>query len=1373
MNLKKTQKTNRFRKLSLIMAFVLAFAQMPQTGMLMAWAEPVQESAEEAPAEGGDVVQPSDNKDGAEQEPAGKEKEEEAASETVSGQEEEAASANTVSSDASDAETGEEAAGEQVPVEAGTWDAVQEAFNNGKNVLLSADISGEGKENPLTVSKNTTVTLDLNDHTINRGAENMSANNCVIRIEGGKLTLRDSSGSGQITGGKGTDGGGVHVGNESGDHSEFTMEGGWIYVNRAMNGGGVFIGNNCTFEMTGGIILGNTSEENGGGVYITATGQTLFNMTGGTIEDNTSEENGGGVYVTTYTNGKADVNMTGGIIKYNRATCGGGIYSETNGQNCSTMVNMTGGSIVNNEAADKGGGVYIRNSGFTMSNDSMIMDNLTYRGNGGGIYVHGNGGGSSLDMNGGWIENNTATKNGGGVFIATENGGNAEFKLNDGFITKNKADNDGGGIYSMTNGPGCNTLTEMIGGSIEENTAKSGGGVYLYNSGFTMKSGRINKNEATEEGGGVAVRGKTGGAAFTMNGGEITENSTEGHGGGAYVTAYTDGSTSGRADFKLIGGSIKNNKAERGGGLYFSTGRKEETTGSVVESVLTMSGGSILENEASEYGGGIFSRVTQHAWTILNLDGGAIEDNKAKNGGGIYTGWNWSRLKGTTIQNNSASQNGGGMFIDGGQCAVSGGSIEGNTAGANGGGMYVYYDAASRFELSGNFAIKDNKEGSVSGNVCLARNAYDPLIKITGKLENHDPVGVKLIDHNTGKPVRGVITQGLSGNGTLENFAGEGMELSLTADGEAKLAIPLEGIALPASATVEVGKTANIPVTFTPENATNKNVTWTISDANIATVANGVVTGVAEGSTVVTAKSEEGGFTASCNLTVTKAATEPTPVDPTKHTVKFFDGEEEIASQTVEDGQTLTEPGKKPQKEGYEFLGWAKGTSVWNFSTPVHSDFTLYAKYLSKAPEAVSKNTGSGMNPVARIEKTDKGRVIYLVKGQSYVAGGSGWTVKSGGGGITVAAKNGKITAKKKGHYIVSHEGEDITVAVAAPQFEKSEKTKSVMVGKTGSISLNINAESTSENEYYPVTWATAKPAVATVENGTITAYSKGSTNVYAYCGGKTYTAKITVTDTFKAPGAQKTENPYLHLNPMQSVNLKFDRSIGFNVKGASWNSISGLALVPTYNSKTKRPDGGFENSVIRITKAGKITAVGSTNEPIKIRGTNSGKEVFVTIDVEKIPSAENTYININKQVTVKFPYVNNNAAEWKTSNENVIPEVKKGKIKGKAVGKSTISCSYNGFDFSTLVYVEDPAFNTDDKLKLNNNKYTMTLKKGEVYNRVTMKNVVQTVYYKSSKTSVAFIDENGVIYARGIGKANITTKINGKTCKIAVTVEE
>ena len=97
---------------------------------------------------------------------------------------------------------------------------------------------------------------------------------------------------------------------------------------------------------------------------------------------------------------------------------------------------------------------------------------------------------------------------------------------------------------------------------------------------------------------------------------------------------------------------------------------------------------------------------------------------------------------------------------------------------------------------------------------------------------------------------------------------------------------------------------------------------------------------------------------------------------------------------------------------------------------------------------------------------------------------------------------------------------------------------------------------------------------------------------------------------------------------------------------------------------------------------------------------------------------------------------------------------------------------TYNDFDFSTVVYVEDPAFKTDSVLIKNGNSYEMTLDAGKVYNRVRMDNVFQTVTCKSSKSSVAFIDENGVIYARKAGTANITTKINGKTYKIKVKVK-
>ena len=45
----------------------------------------------------------------------------------------------------------------------------------------------------------------------------------------------------------------------------------------------------------------------------------------------------------------------------------------------------------------------------------------------------------------------------------------------------------------------------------------------------------------------------------------------------------------------------------------------------------------------------------------------------------------------------------------------------------------------------------------------------------------------------------------------------------------------------------------------------------------IATVANGVVTGVAEGAAVITVKTEDGDFTATCAVTVKKSETPPGP----------------------------------------------------------------------------------------------------------------------------------------------------------------------------------------------------------------------------------------------------------------------------------------------------------------------------------------------------------------------------------------------------------------------------------------------------------------------------------------------------------------
>ena len=102
-----------------------------------------------------------------------------------------------------------------------------------------------------------------------------------------------------------------------------------------------------------------------------------------------------------------------------------------------------------------------------------------------------------------------------------------------------------------------------------------------------------------------------------------------------------------------------------------------------------------------------------------------------------------------------------------------------------------------------------------------------------------------------------------------------------TADGEftAECAITVtnvdvEEVKLNTTAeTLYKGETLKLTATILPANATNKNVAWTTSDAEIATVSEeGLVTAVAVGSAVITVTTEDQQKTATCTITVPEGA---------------------------------------------------------------------------------------------------------------------------------------------------------------------------------------------------------------------------------------------------------------------------------------------------------------------------------------------------------------------------------------------------------------------------------------------------------------------------------------------------------------------
>lgn len=99
--------------------------------------------------------------------------------------------------------------------------------------------------------------------------------------------------------------------------------------------------------------------------------------------------------------------------------------------------------------------------------------------------------------------------------------------------------------------------------------------------------------------------------------------------------------------------------------------------------------------------------------------------------------------------------------------------------------------------------------------------------------------------------------------------------VSCSDDDEKEGTIAVSAIAVnPTTAAVKPGATVTLSATVTPEDATDKTITWSSSDEKVATVDGGKVTGVAEGTATITATTKSGDKTATCAVTVSEDAPE-------------------------------------------------------------------------------------------------------------------------------------------------------------------------------------------------------------------------------------------------------------------------------------------------------------------------------------------------------------------------------------------------------------------------------------------------------------------------------------------------------------------
>ena len=97
--------------------------------------------------------------------------------------------------------------------------------------------------------------------------------------------------------------------------------------------------------------------------------------------------------------------------------------------------------------------------------------------------------------------------------------------------------------------------------------------------------------------------------------------------------------------------------------------------------------------------------------------------------------------------------------------------------------------------------------------------------------------------------------------------------------GEAEL-VAVTGVELnPASLHIFTTDTVKMKAIILPQEATNRNVTWSVADPSLASVDKGTVIGLKAGSTTITVTTEDGGFTATAPLVIEQKVYHPLVIE--------------------------------------------------------------------------------------------------------------------------------------------------------------------------------------------------------------------------------------------------------------------------------------------------------------------------------------------------------------------------------------------------------------------------------------------------------------------------------------------------------------
>ena len=324
------------------------------------------------------------------------------------------------------------------------------------------------------------------------------------------------------------------------------------------------------------------------------------------------------------------------------------------------------------------------------------------------------------------------------------------------------------------------------------------------------------------------------------------------------------------------------------------------------------------------------------------------------------------------------------------------------------------------------------------------------------------------------------------------------------------------------STTLIEGETETLVATVMPENATDKSVVWESGNESAATVSQeGLVTAVGEGKATITVKTNDGGFSASCEVTVNKKVIAVTSVVLGNTELTLVEGEEEklavaVTPENATDKSVVWESGNESvatvSQEGLvTAVGEGKATITVKTNDGGFSascEVTVKKKVIAVtgvklSAESMTLREGDRGTLTATVEPANATNKnvewwttdLDIVCVTSAPGGSTGYVEarKAGTATVTVKTEDGEFSASCE----ITVEKKEVPVAGIALE----QSSLLLPVGNTYTLRAHVQPSNATDQD---IQWRSSNGGVATVDQtGKVTAVAAGTADIIATLAGK------------------------------------------------------------------------------------------------------------------------------------------------------------------------------------------------------------------------------------------------------------------------------